>query len=63
MMSPPLELMVSSWPLPDVEGADLATGHLRDVDPAVGAGAQAVGTEQPTRRGEPLHAPALGEGR
>ncbi len=47
----------------DVEGADLAAGHLCDVDPAVRAGPQTVGAEQPARRGEPLQAPALGEAR
>src|ERR1700751_4801926 len=34
----------------DVEGADLATGHLRNVDPAVGARPQAISAEQATRR-------------
>ena len=42
----------------EVECADLAAGHLRDVDAAVGAGAQTVGAEQPARRGEPLQPPA-----
>ena len=46
----------------DIERADLAAGHLRDVDPAVGAGPQTVGAEQPAGRGESLQAPALGEG-
>ena len=46
----------------DIERADLAAGHLRDVDPAVGTGPQAVGAEQPAGRGESLHVPALGEG-
>src|SRR3984885_10257437 len=40
----------------DIEGADLAAGHLRDVDPAVGAGAQTVGPEERPRRGSPAHA-------
>ena len=46
-----------------VERADLAAGHLGDVDAAVRAGAKAVGAEQPTRRGEPAQLPALREGR
>ena len=45
----------------DVERADLAAGYLRDVDPAVRAGPQAVGAEQPAGRSEPLRVPALGE--
>ena len=41
----------------DVEGADLAAGHLRDVDAAVGAGAQTVGAEQPAGWGAALQGP------
>ena len=42
----------------DIERADLAAGHLRDIDAAVRAGAQTVGAEQPAGRGEPFQAPA-----
>ncbi|GAB2995080.1 hypothetical protein GCM10027213_02230 [Mycobacterium bourgelatii] len=44
-----------------VERADLAAGHLGDVDAAVGTRAQTVGAEQPTGRGEPGQGPALGK--
>ena len=46
-MSPPLALIGLDLAGVDVERADLAAGHLRDVDAAVGAGAQTVGAEQP----------------
>ena len=46
----------------EVQRADLAAGHLRDVDAPVGTGAQTVGAEQSTRRGEALQPPALGGG-
>ena len=62
MMSPPLALTVSSRPVLEIQCADLAAGHLRDVDAAVGTGAQTVGAEQPAGRGEPLESPALGDG-
>ena len=60
-MSPPLGLTVSSCPVSVIQRADLAAGHLRDVDPTVRAGAQTVGAEQPTGRGDPLESPALGD--
>src|SRR5262249_22158692 len=44
-----------------IECADLAAGHLCDVDPAVRPSAQTVGAKQPAGCSEPLQAPAFGE--
>ncbi len=45
----------------DVDGADLAAGHLRHVDASVRAGAQAVGAEKTAHRREPFQRPPLGQ--
>ena len=63
MMSPPLALTVSTCPVLEIERADLAAGHLRDVDAPVGTGTQTVRAEQPARCGEAVQPPALGGGR
>ena len=60
-MPPPLGLIGLDLAGVDVERADLAAGHLRDVDAAVGAGAQTVGAEQPAGRGAALQGPAVGD--
>jgi hypothetical protein len=45
----------------NVEGADLAPGHLGDVNPAIRAGAEPIGAEQPARWDKPLPAPPFGD--
>ena len=44
----------------DIVRADLAAGHLGDVDAAVGAGTKPVGAEQPARTGHRPQLPTLG---
>ena len=46
----------------EVQGADLAAGHLRDVDPAVRSGAQTVRAEQSAGRGDAAAGSSLRQG-
>ena len=62
MMSPPFGADGVHLPGAEIQRADLAAGHLRDVDASVGSGAQTVRAEQPAGRGEPLEPPAVGGG-
>ena len=45
-----------------IQRADLAAGHLCDVDTSVGTGTQTVRAEQSARCGEVVQPPALGGG-
>ena len=46
----------------EIQCADLAAGHLRDIHASVWTGAQTVRAEQPAGRGEPLESPPVGGG-